>query len=1064
MMLASQVGDLETVKQLVAARANVNLADNFGNTALSFAVANAHRGVVAILLKTNADVNHRDVDGRTPLFWSVQLLEPETTAQLLDAGADLDVRDADGSSVFSLCSEQVAPLLSPFLARSVRNTESLAILNSALRRAAANGFSAFVQQLLLAGADPNAVDRDGESALVAAVRNGDLSVIAMLLEKGADPNATDSLGRTALAHAAEKGSVEAVRLLLQFGADVNKRGKGNSAWMSLKCAVPDSLSVLSLLLEHQEDVNRTESHGQTALMLYASGPCAQQIVPALLNMGSTVDLQDDRGNTALIQAATRSNGVDVVSLLLTRGANAETRNRTGQTALMIAAESGNAEAVSLLLARGLSANDRDNTGRTALMYASSRCRLSAAAALLHFDADVNVVDQEGNTALLLALKDVTRDHVAQRQLRLALLKLLLSAGAAVNISNNAKESPRLMVRELVSIEYDIGDRMALATLAPLAAPESIFDLVKRHGDAAIHDLERRESELRIADDSGRSVLMAAAALDGDDTTVLDFLLARRLRPNDKDRAGRTVLMYLAAGGCSSSKARSLLSAGADPDLQDAKGFTALMQLIESHSTSEECGRTALLLIDRMRRVDQTDNSGRTALMLAAAASRDPGEVRIVNALHSKINNVNSKDAAGASALLMAVRTAEYGANATAVAIALVKGGADVNLRGPGGTTPLLAALTGGPLSASDEIDPAFSRSSLVRLLVENGANVNLSDDTGLTPLMAAAMNETPATGRAESLISPRLRLLLSRGANVNAVDKDGRTALMLASSAFPGSVACVKALLEHKATVNVADLQGQTPLMFAAHAERPGATTLLDTGLDRVRLLLDAGANIQARDKRGRSPVAWAAESHYGDIRIAKELLSDRDGYEQDDLSGRTLLMKAITRDDDELMDFLLSSRRVAVNAVDGGHATALLVLARSSVTGWTISEERAAARIEALIAHGADPDISDRDGRTPLMYFAQYSYRGSRFIQSLISHGSNVEARDHSGKTALMYAVENAAHSVEDRFHDAAENIRVLVTANARVDAQDGTGRSVMEYANGDGKVIEMLTSQRGR
>ena len=92
---------------------------------------------------------------------------------------------------------------------------------SLLTDAVERGDLELAEALLQAGADPNAVDAAGDTALVLAAREGRAPLAARLLAAGADARARDALGHTALWFAARGGQLEVVRLLIQKGVDLD---------------------------------------------------------------------------------------------------------------------------------------------------------------------------------------------------------------------------------------------------------------------------------------------------------------------------------------------------------------------------------------------------------------------------------------------------------------------------------------------------------------------------------------------------------------------------------------------------------------------------------------------------------------------------------------------------------------------------------------------------------------------------------------------------------------------------------------------------------------------------
>src|SRR5436190_23984433 len=97
---------------------------------------------------------------------------------------------------------------------------------TALYLAAVNGNAAIIRNLLDHGSNANQVEKTGETVLMVAARSGSADAVKALLEHGAKPNTTEpQLQLTALMIAAEAGFADEVRVLLDYKADINLRSR-----------------------------------------------------------------------------------------------------------------------------------------------------------------------------------------------------------------------------------------------------------------------------------------------------------------------------------------------------------------------------------------------------------------------------------------------------------------------------------------------------------------------------------------------------------------------------------------------------------------------------------------------------------------------------------------------------------------------------------------------------------------------------------------------------------------------------------------------------------------------
>ena len=114
-----------------------------------------------------------------------------------------------------------------------------------------------IRNLIKLGADVNAKDKYGMTALMLAVRdNSNAEVIKILINAGADVNAKHNYGWTALMWAAHHNSnAEVIKALLNAGTDVN--AKDNDGMTALMLAVENNsnLEVIKSLINAKADVN-----------------------------------------------------------------------------------------------------------------------------------------------------------------------------------------------------------------------------------------------------------------------------------------------------------------------------------------------------------------------------------------------------------------------------------------------------------------------------------------------------------------------------------------------------------------------------------------------------------------------------------------------------------------------------------------------------------------------------------------------------------------------------------------------------------------------------------------
>ncbi|KAK5940122.1 hypothetical protein PMZ80_007540 [Knufia obscura] len=236
-----------------------------------------------------------------------------------------------------------------------------------------------VQLLLAHQARIDITDNGGKNALMYAGLYSAAS-LELVYKQGAELDARDKQGRTALLHAAASGKVEAIRWLLSKRADIAAADKkGRTAVMH--AASGGHSEALAVLLGHRGPLEATDDGGRTAL-IYAASDNHAHTLQILLDYGAEPEAEDNEGKDALLHAINQhrhSDPKEEVILFLLRARGGIKDNAESFRYLRAAAITGQNAPLKLLLDYHANVNAKDSEGRSPL-----QCLLEEAAKTIKY--------------------------------------------------------------------------------------------------------------------------------------------------------------------------------------------------------------------------------------------------------------------------------------------------------------------------------------------------------------------------------------------------------------------------------------------------------------------------------------------------------------------------------------------------------------------------------------------------------------------------------------------------------------------------------------------------------
>src|SRR3989442_10095618 len=391
--------------------------------------------------------------------------------------------------------------------------------------------------------------------LVDAFAERNTPLARTLLKEGVDVNIARADGATALLWAAHWDDREAVELLLRAGASVNAADDHGVTPLARACENA-SESTVTRLLEAGANPNAAQTNGLTPLMT-AARTGNLNVVKALLARGANVNAPTVATHETALMWAVGEGHREIVRALVENGADVHPRAQQAFSPLMAAADNGDIETAKILLAAGAQVNEIASDGTHPLPYAIIVGQAAFAQFLLEQGANPNA-DIDGITALHAAagpvdpwLRAWNRLHGGRRAKRLklnereTLVEVLLAKGANPNARMTASEMAGLgFIRNGAFDTFTTGSGDLSG-----ATPLWVAAYASNRGEGSQSFVNRT----RGADSSGK---------------VIRSLLVAGARPDLTTADGTTPLM--AAGGCGrAAHATNVPRAERQPMAEDA---------------------------------------------------------------------------------------------------------------------------------------------------------------------------------------------------------------------------------------------------------------------------------------------------------------------------------------------------------------------------------------------------------------------------------------------------------------------------------------------------------------
>uniref|UniRef100_A0A670K3F7 Ankyrin repeat domain-containing protein 17 n=1 Tax=Podarcis muralis TaxID=64176 RepID=A0A670K3F7_PODMU len=1034
---ACSEGDVNAVRKLLIEGRSVNEHTEEGESLLCLACSAGYYELAQVLLAMHANVEDRGIKGDvTPLMAAANGGHVKMVKLLLAHGADVNAQSSTGNTALTYaCAGGYVDVVKALLESGASIEDHNENGHTPLMEAGSAGHVEVARVLLENGAGINTHSNEfKESALTLACYKGHLEMVRFLLEAGADQEHKTDEMHTALMEACMDGHVEVARLLLDSGAQVNMPADSFESPLTL-AACGGHVELAALLIERGANLEEVNDEGYTPLM-EAAREGHEEMVALLLGQGANINAQTEETQETALTLACCGGFLEVADFLIKAGADIELGC---STPLMEAAQEGHLELVKYLLAAGANVHATTATGDTALTYACENGHTDVADVLLQADADLEHESEGGRTPLMKAAR---AGHVCTVQ-------FLISKGANVN-------------RTTANNDHTV------LSLACAGGHLSVVELLLAHGADPTHRLK-----------DGSTMLIEAAK--GGHTSVVCYLLdypnnllsapppeSTQLTPpsHDLNRAPRVPVQALPMVVPPQEPDKPpanlyRLSVKYSPEsiVEEAQGkLTELEQRIkeaieknaqlqslelahadqltkekieELNKTREEQIQKKQKILEELQKVErelqlktqqqlkkqylevkaqriqlqQQQQQQQSCQHLGLLTPVGVGE-QLTEGDYARLQQVDPyllKDDPQQTAAQMGFAPIQPLAMPQALPLSAgsLPPGSIANL------TELQGVIVGQPVLGQAQLTglgQGILTDAQQGLMVASPAqtlNDTLDDIMAGVIATSASQPQTPAPS---PIISPSAMLPVYPAIDIDAqTESNHDTALTLACAG--GHEELVQTLLERGANIEHRDKKGFTPLILAATAGHVGV----------VEILLDNGADIEAQSERTKdTPLSLACSG--GRQEVVELLLARGANKEHRNVSDYTPLSLAASGGYVNIIKILLNAG-AEINSRTGSKL-GISPLMLAAMNGHT-------AAVKLLLDMGSDINAQIETNRNTALTLACFQGR-TEVVSLLLDRKANVEHRAKTGLTPLMEAASGGY----------AEVGRVLLDKGADVNA----------------------------